>query len=342
MKIKTRVLPADEAGVAEAAQLLRQGQLVALPTETVYGIAADARNGAAVRDIFVAKGRPQDNPLIVHVTGPEMLPGLVSEVPERAQLLMAAFCPGPLTIIMPRGPEVADECCAGLDTVGIRMPSHPVARAVIQQSGCAFAAPSANLSGKPSPTTAAHVFEDMDGRIPLILDGGPCRVGLESTVVDATHGHIILLRPGGVTREMLEEALGEEVALGKGVMEPLADGEKALSPGLKHKHYAPKAEVKVVLGPDDLRAQYILDSAAKDARPCVLCLEGRRGLYPGLTVLSAGNTPEDYAHNLFAALRHADEIGCTQVYAEGLSLEGVGLAVMNRVERAAGFHVIQL
>ena len=143
MKIKTRVLPADEAGVAEAAQLLRQGQLVALPTETVYGIAADARNGAAVRNIFVAKGRPQDNPLIVHVTGPEMLPGLVSEVPERAQLLMAAFCPGPLTIIMPRGPEVADECCAGLDTVGIRMPSHPVARAVIQQSGCAFAAPSA-------------------------------------------------------------------------------------------------------------------------------------------------------------------------------------------------------
>ena len=134
MEIKTRVLPADEAGVAEAAQLLRQGQLVALPTETVYGIAADARNGAAVRNIFVAKGRPQDNPLIVHVTGPEMLPGLVSEVPERAQLLMAAFCPGPLTIIMPRGPEVADECCAGLDTVGIRMPSHPVARAVIQQS----------------------------------------------------------------------------------------------------------------------------------------------------------------------------------------------------------------
>ncbi len=171
MKIKTRILPADEAGVAEAAQLLRQGQLVALPTETVYGIAADARNGAAVRNIFVAKGRPQDNPLIVHVTGPEMLPGLVSEVPERAQLLMAAFCPGPLTIIMPRGPEVADACCAGLDTVGIRMPSHPVARAVIQQSGCAFAAPSANLSGKPSPTNAQDVFTDMDGRLPLILDG---------------------------------------------------------------------------------------------------------------------------------------------------------------------------
>ena len=153
MKIKTELRPADAAGIARGAELLRQGELVALPTETVYGIAADARNGEAVKKIFVAKGRPQDNPLIVHIAGPDMLPGLVSEVPERAQLLMAAFCPGPLTIIMPRGPEVAAECCAGLDTVGIRMPSHPVARAVIEKSGCAFAAPSANLSGKPSPTT---------------------------------------------------------------------------------------------------------------------------------------------------------------------------------------------
>ena len=219
MEIKTRVLPADEAGVAEAAQLLRQGQLVALPTETVYGIAADARNGAAVRDIFVAKGRPQDNPLIVHVTGPEMLPGLVSEVPERAQLLMAAFCPGPLTIIMPRGPEVADECCAGLDTVGIRMPSHPVARAVIQQSGCAFAAPSANLSGKPSPTNAQDVFTDMDGRLPLILDGGECDVGVESTVVSVVGEKPTLFRPGHITLEDLERALGEEVEVSKAILE---------------------------------------------------------------------------------------------------------------------------
>ena len=173
MEMKTEILPAsDEKSIEKAAALLQNGELVALPTETVYGIAADARNGEAVKKIFVAKGRPQDNPLIVHVTGPEMLPGLVSEVPERAQLLMAAFCPGPLTTIMPRGPEVAAECCAGLDTVGIRMPSHPVARAVIEKSGCAFAAPSANLSGKPSPTNAQDVFTDMDGRLPLILDGG--------------------------------------------------------------------------------------------------------------------------------------------------------------------------
>ena len=205
MEMKTEILPAsDEKSIEKAAALLQNGELVALPTETVYGIAADARNGEAVKKIFVAKGRPQDNPLIVHVTGPEMLPGLVSEVPERAQLLMAAFCPGPLTIIMPRGPEVAAECCAGLDTVGIRMPSHPVARAVIEKSGCAFAAPSANLSGKPSPTNAQDVFTDMDGRLPLILDGGACQVGVESSVIDATGDVPVILRPGGITPEMVE------------------------------------------------------------------------------------------------------------------------------------------
>ena len=211
MEMKTEILPAsDEKSIEKAAALLQNGELVALPTETVYGIAADARNGEAVKKIFVAKGRPQDNPLIVHVTGPEMLPGLVSEVPERAQLLMAAFCPGPLTIIMPRGPEVAAECCAGLDTVGIRMPSHPVARAVIEKSGCAFAAPSANLSGKPSPTNAQDVFTDMDGRLPLILDGGECDVGVESTVVSVVGEKPTLFRPGHITLEDLERALGEE------------------------------------------------------------------------------------------------------------------------------------
>ena len=223
MKMKTEILPAEGEAIAKAADLLRRGELVALPTETVYGIAADARNGAAVAKIFVAKGRPQDNPLIVHVTGPEMLPGLVSEVPERAQLLMAAFCPGPLTIIMPRGPEVAAECCAGLDTVGIRMPSHPVARAVIAQSGCAFAAPSANLSGKPSPTNAQDVFTDMDGRLPLILDGGECDVGVESTVISVVGEKPTLFRPGHITLEDLERALGEEVEVSKAILEKLPE-----------------------------------------------------------------------------------------------------------------------
>ena len=223
MSINTEVRPADAEGIARAAELLRQGELVALPTETVYGIAADARNGEAVSKIFVAKGRPQDNPLIVHVTGPEMLQGLVNEVPERAQLLMAAFWPGPLTIIMPRGPEVAAECCAGLDTVGIRMPSHPVARAVIEASGCAFAAPSANLSGKPSPTNAQDVFTDMDGRLPLILDGGECDWGVESTVVSVVGEKPTLFRPGHITLEDLERALGEEVEVSKAILEKLPE-----------------------------------------------------------------------------------------------------------------------
>ena len=291
MEIKTRVLPADEAGVAEAAQLLRQGQLVALPTETVYGIAADARNGAAVRDIFVAKGRPQDNPLIVHVTGPEMLPGLVSEVPERAQLLMAAFCPGPLTIIMPRGPEVADECCAGLDTVGIRMPSHPVARAVIQQSGCAFAAPSANLSGKPSPTNAQDVFTDMDGRLPLILDGGECDVGVESTVVSVVGDKPTLFRPGHITLEDLERALGEEVEVSKAILEKLPEGAVVRSPGMKYKHYAPKADVTLLNGTFAQFKAYVDAIKTRTPAACALPAKAQSWMCPAWNTAARGTVP---------------------------------------------------
>ena len=335
MEIKTRVLPADEAGVAEAAQLLRQGQLVALPTETVYGIAADARNGAAVRDIFVAKGRPQDNPLIVHVTGPEMLPGLVSEVPERAQLLMAAFCPGPLTIIMPRGPEVADECCAGLDTVGIRMPSHPVARAVIQQSGCAFAAPSANLSGKPSPTNAQDVFTDMDGRLPLILDGGD--VGVESTVVSVVGEKPTLFRPGHITLEDLERALGEEVEVSKAILEKLPEGAVVRSPGMKYKHYAPKADVTLLNGTFAQFKAYV--DAHKNENPSCLCFTGESAKLD-VPCVEYGREGDgaDQAKHIFRSLRALDEQGDGVVYARCPQKDGLSMAVYNRLIRAAAFH----
>ena len=341
MEIKTKVLPADEAGVAEAAQLLRQGQLVALPTETVYGIAADARNGAAVRNIFVAKGRPQDNPLIVHVTGPEMLPGLVSEVPERAQLLMAAFCPGPLTIIMPRGPEVADECCAGLDTVGIRMPSHPVARAVIQQSGCAFAAPSANLSGKPSPTNAQDTFVDMDGRLPLILDGGESAVGVESTVVAVTGEHPMILRPGYVTKEQMEAVLGEEVLVNHAILEKLKDGEVARSPGMKYKHYAPKADVTILKGSFDAYRDYIAAHAGDGV--WALCFDGEEAQLP-VPAISYGKEGDGIseAHNLFTVLRELDRKGAKTVYARCPLSDGVSMAVYNRLIRAAAFRVVEV
>ena len=231
--MRTQVLPVTEESIALAARLLNQGELVALPTETVYGIAADARNGAAVRKIFEAKGRPQDNPLIVHIYGMEMLHGIVTQVPVRARKLAEAFWPGPLTMVMPRGPEVSDVTCAGLDTVGVRMPSHPVVQAVIQASGVAFAAPSANLSGKPSPTNARDTLADMDGRLPLILDGGESNVGVESTVLSVVGEHPMLLRPGYITKEQMEAVLGEEVLVSPAILEKLKEGEIARSPTLR-------------------------------------------------------------------------------------------------------------
>lgn len=340
-QVKTAVCPADEAGIARAAQLLRQGEIVALPTETVYGIAADARCGAAVAKIFRAKGRPQDNPLIVHIAEPGMLKGLVSEVPERAQLLMAAFCPGPLTIIMPRGPEVAPECCAGLDTVGIRMPSHPVARAVIQKSGCAFAAPSANLSGRPSPTNAADVLADMDGRLPLILDGGECAVGVESTVVSVVGDKPMLFRPGHITLEELEQALGEEVEVSGAILEKLPEGEVARSPGMKYKHYAPKADITILDGSFEQFKAYVAAHAAQS--PSCLCFAGE-GERLGVPCVEYGREGdgEDQAKHLFRCLRALDEQGDKVVYARCPQKDGLSMAVYNRLIRAAAFRVVRL
>ncbi len=341
MNIKTILRPADEAGVDQAAQLLRRGEIFALPTETVYGIAADARQGAAVRKIFEAKGRPQDNPLIVHVAGPEMLPGLVAEIPERAQLLISAFCPGPLTIIMPRGPEVADECCAGLDTVGIRMPSHPVAREVIRRSGCAFAAPSANLSGRPSPTNAQDVLADMDGRLPLILDGGECAVGVESTVVSVVGPKPTLFRPGHITLEDLERALGEEVEVSAAILEKLPEGAVVRSPGMKYKHYAPKADITILDGSFEQFRAYV--QAHADKNPSCLCFTGEASQL-GVPCVEYGREGDgaDQAKHLFRSLRALDEQGDGVVYARCPGRDGLSMAVYNRLVRAAAFRVVQL
>lgn len=341
MNIKTVLRPADEAGIDQAAQLLRRGEILALPTETVYGIAADARQGAAVRKIFEAKGRPQDNPLIVHVAGPEMLPGLVAEIPERAQLLISAFCPGPLTIIMPRGPEVADECCAGLDTVGIRMPSHPVAREVIRRSGCAFAAPSANLSGRPSPTNAQDVLADMDGRLPLILDGGECAVGVESTVVSVVGSKPTLFRPGHITLEDLERALGEEVEVSAAILEKLPEGAVVRSPGMKYKHYAPKADITILDGSFEQFRAYV--QAHADQNPSCLCFTGEASQL-GVPCVEYGREGDgaDQAKHLFRSLRALDEQGDGVVYARCPGRDGLSMAVYNRLVRAAAFRVVQL
>ena len=245
--METLYLTDSPADLEQAASLLRDGELVAIPTETVYGLAADAENGPAVARIFAAKGRPMDNPLIVHIADLETLPRLVAEIPETAIKLADAYWPGPLTMIFPKGPRIPDEVSAGLSTVAVRMPSHPVARTLIRASGCSLAAPSANRSGSPSPTTAAHVLADLEGRIAAVVDGGECSVGVESTVVLMTGERPRLLRPGGVTVEMLERVAGP-VEIDPAVTSRLAEGAEAASPGMKYKHYAPKARVVIVKG----------------------------------------------------------------------------------------------
>lgn len=339
--METQVLPVNEQSIALAAQLLQRGELVALPTETVYGIAADARNGEAVKKIFAAKGRPQDNPLIVHIYGMEMLRGIVAQVPPRAQKLAAAFWPGPLTMVLPRGAEVSDVTCAGLDTVGVRMPSHPVVQQVIRASGVAFAAPSANLSGKPSPTNAADTLADMAGRLPLILDGGESAVGVESTVVSLVGKHPMLLRPGYVTREQLEAALGEEVLVSPAILEKLKEGEVARSPGMKYKHYAPKAEITILKGSFAAYQAYLRAHAAPGV--WALCFDGEKDALP-VPCIEYGDCVDGaaQAHRLFTALRELDKNNAQTVYARCPQCDGVSMAVYNRLIRAAAFRVVEL
>ena len=254
--MKTLLLKSHRSDVNKAGELLKNGGLVGIPTETVYGLAADAGNGAAVAEIFRAKGRPMDNPLIVHISRMTQLEGLISVFPEKARQLAEAFWPGPLTIILPKKAGVPDEVTAGLNTVAVRFPAHPVARAIIEAAGCPLAAPSANSSGKPSPTTAMHVMDDLNGKIAAVVDGGDCGVGVESTVITLATNPPRLLRPGGLSLEELEGVLGH-VDVDKAVVAPIAEGEQARAPGMKYRHYAPKAPVTVVTGAPDRSAQEI-------------------------------------------------------------------------------------
>lgn len=330
----TELCQADDASIRRAAALLCAGELVAFPTETVYGLGADALNGEAAARIFAAKGRPVDNPLIAHIAGESGLAGLIAGEPcACARKLMRAFWPGPMTLIFPKSPRVPREVTAGLDTVAVRMPSHPVARALIRAAQTPIAAPSANRSGRPSPTTAAHVLEDMEGRIPLILDGGPCEVGLESTVVDVTGARPRILRPGGVTLEMLEGVVGD-VDVDEGVLHQLQAGSQARSPGMKYKHYAPKGEVTIVTGPRAAQEIARLYDAA-DGRAAILAFS--QADYGARRVYRLKNAPGE----LFAALRQLDEDGMETIYAEDVPTAGVGLAVMNRLMRAAAFRVVE-
>ena len=337
METETRVLPPTEEALELAAALLCQGELVAFPTETVYGRGANALDPQAVLRIFAAKGRPADNPLIVHIWDKAQLADLC-EVSADAEKLMDACWPGPLTILCPKKALVPDEVTAGLPSVGIRMPSHPAARAMLRRCGLPVAAPSANLSTRPSPTTAAHVLEDMNGRIPLILDGGPCEVGLESTVLDMTGDVPVVLRPGAVTPEMIRDIVGS-VRVADSVMRPLREGETAPSPGMKHKHSAPRGHLTILKGRREDVIREIIRRYDESENAVILASTGNVSAYGGRRVMDMGPDLSSAAHNLFSLLRRADGLGIARLYAEAVSDGGVGLAVMNRMARAAGFDI---
>jgi len=341
--MKTQLFTNTPENIIKTAEILKKGGLAAIPTETVYGLAADALNGEAVAKIFAAKGRPMDNPLIVHVAEFEDIErfALVREIPEAAKKLAKVFWPGPLTIIMKKGGVIPDEVSAGLDTVAIRLPSHPSARAIIKTADTPLAAPSANLSGSPSPTTAQHVMNDMDGKIDAVFDGGACGVGVESTVITLAEGTPRLLRPGKVTLEELREVLGE-VELDSAVLNKLKDGQKAASPGMKYKHYAPKANVILLKCTDDEFIDYV-NRCGGSGVAALCCDEDVEKLCVKYISLGKRNDYEAHAQRLFDSLRRIDGYGnIVTVYTRLPSTDGVGLAVYNRLIRAAGFEVIDL
>lgn len=331
--LKTRVVPADEAGMTAAAGLLAAGGIAAIPTETVYGLAARVF-GPGVREIFAAKGRPQDNPLIAHVSGADMVDQVAGPLPPGAEELMQAFWPGPLSLILPRRSGVPDDVTAGLETIAVRMPAHPAALAIIAAVGEPLAAPSANTSGRPSPTRAEHVLADLNGRIPLIVDGGACAVGVESTVLDLSGPAPVVLRPGGITLEQLRGVL-PDVTLHSGT---LPGGGAPPSPGMKYRHYAPRARTAVFSGaPADVAKavcrRYDYDRKM-GRRPRILCAEDRAALYGGRDVRVLGQGATGAEHRLFDELRRADADDCGAIYFH--YEERMGLAVKNRICKAAG------
>lgn len=339
--MKTRIFHpnSEENAIREAADILRRGGLLGIPTETVYGLGADGLNEDAVCRIFEAKGRPQDNPLILHVPEVSWLERYCRDVPASAYALAERFWPGPLTMILPKRDCVPLRTTGGLETVGVRCPDHPVTRAIIAAAGVPVAAPSGNTSGRPSPTTAGHMMEDMDGKIDGIVDGGACAVGVESTIIDLTVSPPRLLRPGGLPLEALEDLLGE-VAVDKAVRQKLENGEKAKAPGMKYRHYAPKAPVTAVTGAPNRSAAWIRGHI--EAGAGVICFDEFAPLFEGHIVHKLGRSGDKLtqAQHVFDALRTFDDTDVTAIFAQCPDEGGLGLAVSNRLKKAAGFHVV--
>lgn len=336
----------EDAALRRAGEVLRAGGLVAFPTETVYGLGGDGLNRESARKIYAAKGRPSDNPLIIHICEFEDIHEIAEAVPEAAKKLADAFWPGPLTMILPKSKRVPCETTGGLDTVAVRFPSHPVARKLIEYGGRYVAAPSANLSGKPSPTEARYVAEDMDGRVDMIVDGGAVGIGLESTIVDLTAERPQILRPGFVTDEMLAEVLGA-VDTDVTIIEP-DSGQTPKAPGMKYRHYAPEGEMVLVEGEPEKVAAYINEQAAADrARGCktgVIATSEMAGRYRADVVkcLGSRSDEESIARSLFAALREFDDESVRKIYSESFPGRGLGQAIMNRLLKAAGHRVVRV
>ena len=330
---------ADPNTPAAAAAIIRRGGLVAIPTETVYGLGADGLNEEAVASIFAAKGRPQDNPLILHVAEPGEIEKFCHSIPKAAYTLAEKFWPGPLTMVLPARDIVPKRTTGGLSTVAVRCPDNDVTRAIIRLSGVPIAAPSANLSGKPSTTTAAHVLHDHDGKIDAIVDGGPCRVGVESTIVELTDAHPRLLRPGGITPEQLKEVLGELV-IDKAVTAQIDKDAVVKAPGMKYRHYAPQEPVVIVSGSREAASRYIHRHFIPGDR--VLCFAEELPLYADCAPLAYGAEGDvnTLSAGLFAALRELDDPGIHQVYARCPVGGGVAYAVQNRLKKAAAFHIV--
>ena len=338
--MKTLFLSADAPEMAQtAANIIQNGGLVAIPTETVYGLGANGLDENAVAKIFEAKGRPQDNPLILHISGPEQIELFCHHIPQKAYDLAEAFWPGPLTIVLPAKECVPKRTTGGLSTVAVRCPDHAAAREIIRLTGVPIAAPSANISGKPSTTTAAHVLHDHDGKIDMIVDGGPCRVGVESTIVDLTEERPRLLRPGGIGPEELLAVLGDLV-VDKAVTDEVSKDEIVKAPGMKYRHYAPQEPVVIVSGSREKAAAYIRSHFEPGDR--VLCFDEELPLYEGCDPLSYGCEADvnTLSAGLFAALRELDDPKIHQVYARCPVGGGVAYAVQNRLKKAAAFHIV--
>ena len=332
----------DATLIKEAGDIIKNGGLVAFPTETVYGLGGDALNPASSKKIYEAKGRPSDNPLIVHIYRLEDLGKIAKNVSDKAKKVMDAFWPGPLTLIFEKTDVVPRETTGGLDTVAVRFPIHPTVMAFIEAAGGFVAAPSANLSGRPSPTLAKYVCEDLNGRVDMIIDGGNIPIGLESTIVDMTSEIPMILRPGFVSKEMLEEVLGE-VKVDPTILDANSK-ERPKAPGMRYRHYAPKADMAIVRG-EDKKVIETINEMAKEHEGCtVICVDENVKNYPGLNIKNVGSREDsnEIASNLYKILRECDDEGVEFILSESFSDKGIGAAVMNRLIKAAGHKIIDV